>query len=101
MTLIKIIVLSVLSVNILIAGSAGSIYKKECASCHGQKAEKKAMGLSPVIRGMPAEKIATLTKAVASGKLKAVPMAKIVHQKFVKKYNDKEIMAVAQYINKL
>ena len=94
--------LPVLSTTLLIAGTtADSIYKKECASCHGKKAEKKALGKSGVIKGMSTEKIMKLTHDVASGKQKAMPMAKITHKKFVKKYSDKEIKAVAEYINKL
>lgn len=101
MTLIKFIILALLSISILMAGSAKSIYKKECASCHGQKAEKKALGKSGVIRGMSAKKIVALTKAVASGKKDATQVAKITHKKVVRKYSDKELKAVAEYINKL
>ena len=50
---------------------------------------------------MSAEKIVALTKAVASGKQKATQVAKITHKKIVRKYNDKELKAVAEYINKL
>ncbi len=95
------IMIPVLTTGLLMAGSAESIYKSKCASCHGKKAEKKAMGKSKIIKGMPVDKFITLTKALASGEKKSMPMAKMIKQQFIKKYDDKEIKAVAEYVNKL
>lgn len=95
------IMIPVLTTGLLMAGSAESIYKTKCASCHGKKAEKKALGKSNIIKGMPVDKIITLTKAYASGETKAMPIAKTIKKQFIDKYDDKQIKAVAEYINKL
>ena len=91
----------VLMTGLLMAGSAESIYNKKCASCHGKKGEKKALGHSNIIKGMPVDKFISLTNAFATGEKKAMPIAKTVKKKFINKYDDKQIKAVAEYVNKL
>lgn len=91
----------VLTTGLLMAGSAESIYQSKCASCHGKNAEKQALGHSNIIKGMPVDKFITITKAFAAGKQKAMPIAKIVKKQFIDRYNDEDIKAVAEYVNKL
>ncbi len=100
MHLIKIM-LPVLSASLLMGASAESIYQTKCASCHGKLAEKKALGHSNIIQGMPVDKFVELTKAFGTGEKKAMPIAKIVKKQFIDRYSDKEIRAVAEYVNKL
>ena len=100
MRLIKIM-LPLLSASLLMGASAESIYQKKCASCHGKMGEKKALGHSNVIKGMPVDKFVTLTKAFATGEQKAMPIAKIVKKQFIDRYSDEEIKAVAEYVNQL
>ena len=50
---------------------------------------------------MDTDKFVTLTKAYASGEKKGIPIAKIVKKQFIDRYSDKEIKAVAEYVNKL
>ena len=100
MHLIKIM-LPLLSTGMLMAASGEYIYQTKCASCHGKMAEKKALGHSNVIKGMPTDKFVTLTKAFATGEEKAMPIAKIVKKQFIDTYSDEEIKAVAEYVNKL
>ena len=100
MRLIKIM-LPLLSTGLLMAASGESIYQTKCASCHGKNAEKKALGHSNVIKGMPTEEFITLTKAFATGEKKAMPIAKIVKKQFIDTYSDEEIKEVAQYVNQL
>ncbi len=95
------IMLPVLSASMLMAASGESIYQTKCASCHGKMAEKKALGHSNVIKGMPVDKFIMLTKAFATGEKKAMPIAKIVKKQFIDGYSDEEIQAVAEYVNKL
>lgn len=95
------IMIPVLTTGLLMAGSGESIYKSKCASCHGKKGEKKALGKSNIITGMPVDKFITLTKAYATGEKKAMTLAKMVKKQFINKYDDKEIKAVAEYVNKL
>jgi cytochrome c553 len=94
------IMLPVLSASMLMAASGESIYQTKCASCHGKMAEKKALGHSNVIKGMPVDKFIMLTKAFATGEKKAMPIAKIVKKQFIDTYSDEEIRSVAEYVNK-
>ncbi|QOR62848.1 c-type cytochrome [Sulfurovum sp. ST-21] len=96
-----IIIIPLVTATLLTAGSGKSIYKKECAACHGSKGEKKALGVSHPLHGMPAKKLIALTHDYASGKKKGHPLAKSVKKRFIKKYNDNEIKSVADYIGKL
>lgn len=100
MSLIKIM-LPVLSASFLMAASGEAIYQKQCASCHGTKGEKKALGHSSVIKGMETKKFVTLVKSFATGEKKAMPIAKIVKKQFIDKYDDATIQEVATYVNKL
>ena len=100
MRLVKIM-LPVLSTVMLMAASGESIYQTKCASCHGKHAEKKALGHSNVIKGMPVDQFITLTKAFATGEKNAMPIAKIVKKQFIDTYSEAEIKEVALYINKI
>lgn len=100
MRLIKIM-LPVLSTGLLMAASGESIYQIKCASCHGKIAEKKALGHSDIIKGMPVDEFVTLTKAFALGEKEAMPIAKIVKKQFIDTYSDEEIREVAEYVNTL
>ena len=95
------IMLPVLSASMLMAASGESIFQTKCASCHGKMAEKKALGHSNVIKGMPVDQFVTLTKAFATGEKKAMPIAKIVKKQFIDGYSDEEIESVAKYVNQL
>ena len=100
MRLLKIM-LPLLSTGLLMAASGESIYQTKCASCHGKNAEKKALGQSNIIKGMPVEELVTLTKAFALGEKKAMPIAKVVKKQFIDAYSDEEIKKVAEYVNTL
>jgi len=100
MRLIKIM-LPVLSTAMLMAASGESIYQAKCASCHGKNAEKKALGHSNVIKGMPVDQFVTLTNAFATGEQKAMPIAKVVKKQFIDTYSEAEIKEVAKYVNGL
>ena len=95
------IMLPVLSASMLMAASGESIYQTKCASCHGKMAEKKALGHSNIIKGMPVDQFVTLTKAFATGENEAMPIAKIVKNQFIDTYSDEEIRSVAEYVNNL
>jgi len=100
MTLIKLL-LPLCTGTILLASSGASLYKKECKSCHGAKADKIAMGKSKAINGMP---IATLDQAMrdyASGKRKSMAMVKKMKKGFISKRSKEEQLATYKYINEL
>ncbi len=95
------IMLPLVSASMLMAASGESIYQAKCASCHGKNAEKKALGHSNIIRGMPVDQFITLTNAFATGKQKAMPIAKIVKKQFIDGYSAEEIKEVANYVHNL
>ena len=101
MTFTKSIILTaVLSVSCMAAGD--SLYKSSCASCHGAKGEKNAMGKSQPIQGMKSAAVIKALDEYASGARKStLPVAKSVKAKFSSTHTDKDIQDVADYISKL
>ena len=93
--------LLLVSASMLMAASGESIYQAKCASCHGKNAEKKALGHSNIIQGMPVDQFITLTNAFATGEKKAMPIAKIVKKQFIDTYSTEEIQSVAKYVHNL
>ncbi len=97
----KIIILaSVFSVSCMAAGD--SLYKANCATCHGIKGEKSAIGKSQPIHGMASEKIIQSLQEYGSGSKKsALPVAKAIKHKFTTTHTEKEVQEVADYISTL
>jgi len=100
MQLVKIL-LPLLVVSSLYSVSGSTLYKQKCKSCHGAKAERKAMGKSKVIKGMSVARIEKDMFAYASGKRKAASYIVKMKKAFVKKYSKKELRALSIYIHKL
>ena len=100
MTIVKIL-LPVLMVSALYSASGSTLYKQKCKSCHGAKAEKKAMHRSKVIRGMPVASIEKQMHNYASGKRKAMSFVVKAKQDFVKHHSRQELRALATYIHSL
>lgn len=101
MTFTKSIILTaILSVSCMAGGD--SLYKSSCASCHGVKGEKNAMGKSQPIQGMKSAVVIKTLNDYASGARKSsLPTAKSVKTKFIGTHTDKDIQDVADYISKL
>ena len=72
---------------------------KVCSSCHGAKAEKKALGKSQVIAGWKSAKIVNALKGYKDGSYGGA--MKAVMQSQAAKLNDADINALAAYISKL
>ncbi len=70
-----------------------------CSSCHGVKAEKKALGKSQVIAGWDSAKIVNALKGYKNGTYGGAMKAVMKGQ--ASKLSDAEINALAQYISKL
>ncbi|MCV6608882.1 MAG: c-type cytochrome [Campylobacterales bacterium] len=79
------------------AADGAKLYKK-CISCHGAKAEKKALGKSQIIKGWAAAKTIASLKGYKAGK--GGPMKGLMKGQ-VASYNDAQIEAVAKYIQGL
>ncbi len=100
MQLVKIL-LPLFMVSSLYSVSGSTLYKQKCKSCHGVKAERKAMGKSKVIKGMSVSIIEKDMYAYASGKRKATSYVARMKKAFVKKYSKKELHSLSVYIHSL
>lgn len=72
---------------------------KTCASCHGEKAEKLALGKSQVIAGWNKEKLITAMNGYKDGSYGGV--MKNIMKSQVSTKTDSEIDALAEFISKL
>ncbi|WP_373034505.1 cytochrome c [Sulfurimonas sp.] len=70
-----------------------------CSACHGQNAEKSALGKSKIIKGWDAGKIADALKGYKEGTYGGVMKSVMVGQ--ASKLDDEKIKAVSDYISKL
>ncbi|MBP9616640.1 MAG: c-type cytochrome [Aliarcobacter sp.] len=80
-------------------GLDGEVLYKSCASCHGQKAEKEALGKSQVIAGWDKEKTIQALNGYKAGTYGGV-MKNIMKGQVATK-TDAEIDALATFISKL
>lgn len=93
--------LPVLMLSSLFGASGSTLYKQKCKSCHGNKAEKKAMGKSKVIAGMPVSHVKKSMQDYASGKRKAMSFVIKIKQNFLKHRSKKELHDLATHIHSL
>lgn len=77
----------------------GAVLFKKCASCHGQKAEKSALGKSQVIAGWDVSKIDKALHGYKDGSYGGAMKGLMKSQ--VQSLNDAQITALAEYINSL
>lgn len=78
----------------------GDLFKKECASCHGNNAEKKALGKSEVIKGWSSADIVTALNGYKDGSRNVHGML-AVKKPITAKLSDADIKSLADYISKL
>ncbi len=71
----------------------------DCAGCHGQKGEKKALGKSAVIKGWAVDKTVAAMKGYQDGSYGG-PMKSVMAAP-AKKLSDADIKAIAEEISKL
>jgi len=100
MNLLKVM-LPLFMVSSLFCASGSTLYKQKCKSCHGAKAEKRAMSKSKVIRGMSVSAIEREIHNYASGKRKAMSFVVKVKQDFAKHHSKQEVRELAKYIHSL
>jgi cytochrome c553 len=94
-----------LTLALLLAGSSlmaadGATLFKKCAACHGQKAEKKALGKSDVIAGWDVKTIVTDLKGYKAGTLNKKGMGAVMKGQMAS-FSDADMEAVAAYIHGL
>ena len=76
---------------------AGKAAYAKCVSCHGAKAEKKALGKSDVIAGWDAAKTLEILKAYKNGTHKGKGMEGVMKGQ-VAALSDEDMKALADYI---
>ncbi len=91
---------TVLAVSLMAGNTSGeAIFAKKCKSCHGPKAEKKALNKSQVIAGWDEKKtleaLMGYQKGTYGGSMKGIMKGK------VKGYSKEELEAIAKYIASL
>lgn len=78
-------------------GGVASLYKARCAGCHGKHGEKRAVGVSAVIKGRNAALTYKQLKAYKEGKLDQYRMGKLMKAR-VGSLQDAQLRALANYI---
>lgn len=94
----KLLLLS-LATATLCFGNA-DLFKKECASCHGNNAEKKALGKSEIIKGWASADVVAALNGYKDGSRNVHGML-AVKKPIASKLSDADIKALADYISKL
>ncbi len=83
----------------LVMADGAALYKK-CAGCHGAKGEKKALGKSAAIGGLPVGTLVDDLKGYKAGTLNRHGMGMMMKGQ-VKSLSDADIQALAEYIHGL
>ena len=63
----KVLVLTAVAALSLMAADPATTFQQKCASCHGAKAEKKALGKSDVIAGWDAATVVAALQEYKAG----------------------------------
>ena len=93
----KTVLLLMLGSLALSAFDGAKVYK-QCAMCHGKKAEKVALKTSPKLNTLTQEQLATSLKALMDGSSTVSSKYLGMHQKKLKKVTADDTGAFAQYI---
>ena len=81
--------------------STQTIYEQKCGICHGNDGLKLAMGKSKIIKGMDVEEIIKNMNDYANGTRKSILLIKTTKKNFLKSNDEKILLEIAQYINRL
>ncbi len=77
----------------------GALFKSKCSSCHGVKAQNKALGKSQVIAGWDSKKISGALHGYKKGTYGGV--MKTIMKGQASKLSDEQISALANFVSKL
>ena len=92
----KIVIATLFAGSTLLMADGAALFAK-CAGCHGQKAEKSALGKSAVIQGQDAAKTVEQLNGYKAGTLDQHGMGALMKGQ-VASMSDADIKAVADYI---
>lgn len=85
-------------VQVLLATDGAAIYKKGCAGCHGQNAERSAGGTKALKTNSSAD-LYRMMMGYKDGSYGG--KQKVTMQNVVKKFSDEDLKAVSDYIDSL
>ena len=94
-----LLVLTMFSIaSICAAGSDGASLFSKCKSCHGDDGSKKALGVSPALKGQSAAQISDKLKGYQTGSYGGAKKAMMQSQ--ANKLSGDDIKALSDYISK-
>jgi cytochrome c len=89
--------LAILGLTMMLSAAEASALYNKCASCHGQKGEKKALGKSEIITGWKSDKTLDALKGYKEGKRNTKGMGALMKGQ-VATLSDADMKALADYI---
>jgi cytochrome c553 len=89
--------LLMLGITMVLSAADGKTLYQKCAACHGQKAEKKALGKSQVIAGWKEAKTLDALKGYKAGKRNVAGMGALMKGQVVA-LSDADLKTLAKYI---
>jgi cytochrome c553 len=89
--------LAILGFTVMLSAADGSALYTKCASCHGVKGEKQALGKSQVIAGWKVDQTLEALKGYKAGTRNTKGMGAVMKGQTAA-LNDKDMKALAKYI---
>ena len=89
--------LLMLGLTVVLSAADGKTLYQKCAACHGQKAEKKALGKSQIIAGWKEAKTLDALKGYKTGKRNVAGMGALMKGQVVA-LKDADLKALSKYI---
>jgi len=89
--------LALLGLTLMLSAADGSALFQKCAACHGQKAEKAALGKSEVIAGWKADKTLDALKGYKAGTRNTKGMGALMKGQTAT-LSDTDMKTIADYV---
>jgi len=89
--------LALLGLTVMLSAADGAALYQKCAACHGQKAEKAALGKSEVIAGWSSAKVVDALKGYKAGTRNTKGMGAIMKGQTAA-FSDADMKALGDYI---
>ncbi len=90
----------ILGISVVLGAADGKTLYKKCATCHGVKGEKLAMGKSAAIKGWKEAQTLEALKGYKKGERNVYGMGGVMKGQ-VAALSDKDMKALANHISKL
>ncbi|MFZ3054162.1 MAG: c-type cytochrome [Sulfuricurvum sp.] len=89
--------LALLGLTLMLNAADGSAWLQKCAACHGQKAEKAALGKSEVIAGWKSDKTLDALKGYKAGTRNTKGMGALMKGQTAA-LSDSDMKMIADYV---